>query len=405
MANKDRAWRRRVWWIAGGVVLVALLGLALRPRAVAVETATVASGSLEVTLDEEGMTRVRERFLVSAPVAGRALRQPLEPGDPVVSGRTVLAVFQPADPLPLDARSRAEADAALVAAEAQLGRARALRAQVAGELEFARAESERHGELFEEGISSKERLDQAELQERTQRDALEAAAFAVRTAEGELQAARARLVQATAKPGAGGSISLLSPIDGVVLRRLRESEAVVPAGEPLVEVGDPRDLEIVADYLSSDAVRISPGDRARVARWGGDVLEAVVQRVEPAGFTKISALGVEEQRVNVVLDLVAPPQQALGDGYRVETEVIVWSEDEVLQVPVSGIFRAGSQAADWSVYVVDDDVARLRTVRLGQRNDQAAQVLEGLAAGDEVILHAGDDVEDGTRVAPSQGRR
>ena len=398
MAKNGQTSRRKVLWIAGGVLVLLLVVLALRPRGVAVEAAEVTVGPLEVTLDEEGMTRVRERFVVSAPVAGRVLRQPLEPGDPVSAGKTVLATFRPSDPIPLDERTRAEAEAAAEAAAAALGRARALREQVAGELEYARQETDRHRELYAEGISSKERLDQAELQQRVRRDALQAADFAIRTAEGDLQVARARLVHATATPDAGGVVSLRSPIDGVVLRVVRESEAVVQAGEPLVEVGDARDLEIVADYLSSDAVRIEPGHRARVARWGGDVLDAVVQRVEPAGFTKISALGVEEQRVNVVLDFAGTPQPGLGDAYRVETEVVVWSQDEVLQVPVGAIFRAGRDANEWAVYVVEDGRARLRQVRLGQRNDQSAQVLEGLEAGDRVILHAGDDVEDGARV-------
>jgi HlyD family secretion protein len=404
MAKNGGMQRKRVAWIVAAALFVLVLALALRPRGVAVDTAAVTVGPLEVTLDEEGMTRVRERFVVSAPVAGRVLRQELEPGDPVSRGSTVLAVFQPSDPIPLDSRSRAEAEAAVAAAEAALGRSRALHQQAAGELDYARAETERYRELFEEGIASKERLDQAELQGRTRREALEAADFAIRAAEGELQATRARLVQATATPGPGGSYSLLSPIDGVVLRVLRESEGVVPAGEPLVEAGDPGELEIVADYLSSDAVRISPGDRARIARWGGEPLAAVVRRVEPAGFTKISALGVEEQRVNVVLDLVDRPQQALGDGYRVETEVIVWSEEEVLQVPVGAIFRTGGQASDWAVYRLEDDRARLRTVRLGERNDRFAQVLEGLAAGDRVVQHAGDDVQDDTRVRVAVAR-
>jgi HlyD family secretion protein len=403
MAKNGGSARRRVWWIAGGVVLAVLMALALRPRGVAVETATVEIGPLEVTLDEEGMTRVRERFVVSAPVAGRVLRQELEPGDPVRAGKTVVAVFRPSDPIPLDVRSRAEAEAAAAAAEAALGRNRALRQQVAGELDYARAETERYRDLFEEGIASQERLDQAELLQRTRREALEAADFAIRSAEGDLQAARARLVQATATPAAGGAVSLVSPIDGVVLRVLRESESVVPAGEQLIEVGDPRQLEIVADYLSSDAVRIEPGQAARIVRWGGDPLPAVVQRVEPAGFTKISALGVEEQRVNVVLDFQEPPGQALGDSFRVETEIVVWSEDEVLQVPVAAIFRGG-EAGEWAVFRVEGDKALLRRVRLGERNDRSAQVLEGLASGDRVILHAGDDVEEGTRVSAAADR-
>jgi HlyD family secretion protein len=404
MAKNGRPVRRRALWIAGVVALAALLAFALRPRGVAVETAAVTVGPLEVTLDEEGMTRVRERFVVSAPVAGRVLRQELEPGDPVTAGKTVLATFRPSDPIPLDARSRAEAEAAVEAAEAALGRARALREQVAGELDYARAETERYRELYEEGISSKERLDQADLQQRTRREALQAADFAIRTAEGELQAARARLVQATATPGEGGALSLLSPIEGVVLRVLRESEAVVPAGEPLVEVGDPSDLEIVADYLSSDAVTIEPGDRARVTRWGGDPLDAVVQRVEPSGFTKISALGVEEQRVNVVLDLAERPALELGDGYRVETEVIVWAEEEVLRVPVGAIFRFGGDGDEWATYVVEEGEARLRAIRIGRRNERSAQVLDGLAEGDRVILHAGDEVAEGMRVRANEAR-
>ncbi len=383
------------------LVLVAV-GWALRDPATPVDTAEVRLAPMLVTLDEEGETRVRERFSVSAPFAGRILRIELEPGDRVVAGETPLATFKPSDPALLDIRSRAEARAAIDAAEATLGQARATERQRQEELEFATAEVVRARRLAEEGIVSVERLDAAELDTETRREALEAARFAVATAQHGLEVARARLIHGG--PGSAtstgntpaGSIALRSPIDGVVLRRLRESEAIVPAGEALIEVGDPRDLEVISDYLSSDAVRIRAGQRVLIERWGGDhSLAGRVERVEPSGFTRISALGVEEQRVNVIVALGEVPD-GLGDGYRVEVRVVIFESDEVLQVPAGSLFRNSDDS--WAVYVTTGGKAMARTVTVGHRTGRIAQIQSGLEQGEMVVVHPSARVTGGTRV-------
>lgn len=393
---------RRLATAAIVLVVAALLIWAFLPAPVPVEIASVSGGPLEVTLDEEGETRVRDRFIVSAPVAGRVLRLELEPGDPVRANRTLLATFQPAAPALLDARTRAELTARVQATDAALERARAVAEQAAAE----RAQSERNlrraRELAQSGLSPAGEFELAETAAQTRREAFEAAEAMVRSAEAERRAVRAQLQTGSGR--GGPAIELRSPIDGVVLRRIRESEAVVPQGEPLVEVGDIGRLEIVADYLSADAVRIRPGQRVHVERWGGGAtLPGRVQRVEPSGFTKISALGVEEQRVNVIIDLDAPagaptsPGAQLGDRYRVEVRVVLSSSDRVLRVPVSALVRQGER---WSVFAVEGGRAVTRPVEIGARNETFAEVRSGLADGAAVIAFPGEKVIDGVAVTP-----
>jgi HlyD family secretion protein len=385
-------------WVAGGALALVVAVLVAMPKRVDVQVAEVALGPLEVTLDEEGETRVRERFLVSAPIAGKVERIGLEPGDRVVAADTVIATFRPSAPVLLDARARAEALASAESSEAAVGRVRAERERIASELAYARAEAARYGRLAREGIVSQDLLEQTELRVSTHEEALQAAEYARRTAEGDLRMARARLLEASPTLDEGGAIAIRSPIDGVVLRRLQESEAVVAAGTPLVEVGDTSQLEVVADYLSSDAVQMKPGYAALVERWGGEPLLARVRRVEPSGFTKVSALGVEEQRVNVVLDLDESERSSwepLGDGFRVEVRVVVWADDRVTVVPTGALFRDGAR---WAVYRVEEGRARLRPVEIGVRNARLAEVVAGLEPADRVVLHPGDLVSDGTRV-------
>jgi HlyD family secretion protein len=397
------------------VVVVAAVVVTLRPRPIEADFVTVARGPLQVTIDEEGETRVRERFVVSAPVAGRVLRIELEPGDPVEAGKTALATFLPADPALLDPRTRAELEARVKAAEADVGRERVERERAATELQFAETELKRQVELYENALIPKERLDAAELRARTAAEALRSAEFAVQNAEHELEVARAGLLQgyATTADGAGtqpastgpsrsagNTITLRSPINGVVLRRLRESEAVVPPGEPLLEVADPTRLEIVSDLLSTDAVKIKPGDKVLIEQWGGDrALKGRVRRIEPYGFTKISALGVEEQRVNVIVDFedVREAWEELGDGYRVEVRIVIWEHEDVLKVPTSSLFRQGDQ---WAVFVVQSGLAALRMVEVGQRTGFEAEVLAGLEEGAQVIAYPSDEIGDGTAVVP-----
>jgi len=396
--------KRRIVQIAGGVLLLLLLAWAVWPRPELVDLAVVERAPLRVTLDEEGETRVRDRFVVSAPLAGRVLRIELEPGDPVQANKTVLATFEPQAPTLLDTRSRAEAEAGARAARASLDSALADRDRAAAEHEFARAEVERFRRLAKDGIVPMRELESAELEVRRRAEALESAEFSAQTARHQLEMARARLLEWAASSSdpaegeTGSPIPLYSPVDGVVLRRLRESEAVVPAGEPLLEVGEPEDLEIVADYLSADAVRIRQGDRVLIGEWGGEgSLAGVVRRVEPSGFMKVSALGVEEQRVNVLVDFVDPleARPGLADGFRVELRVVLWEGEDVLQIPAGSLFRNDD---DWAVFAVEGGRARLRKVEIGRQGGLVTEVVNGLEEDAEVILHPGDSIVDGQRV-------
>lgn len=387
---------RRIRLILLVAVVAAILVWAFRPASVPADFAIVERGPLTVTVDEEGETRVRDRYVVSAPLPGRMRRIELEPGDRLQAGKSVLAIFEPADPILLDTRTRAEIEARVRAAEASVGGARAERQRVVADLDFARRELERYRTLAGEGIASRDRLEAAERQVRTLEGTIRSAEFGVRTAEHQLEVARASLVQGRVRPGT--LIRLTSPVDGVVLRRLQESEAVVGIGQPLIEIGNLAQLEIVADFLSSAAVRVQAGQPVRVEQWGGDrPLAGRVRRIEPSGFTKISALGVEEQRVNVIVDLEEPREvwQKLGDGYRVEVRVIVWQRDNVVKVPTSSLFR---DADRWAVYRVVDGKAQRQIVDVGRQNGLEAEVRSGLEPGQTIIVFPSDEIQDGVAV-------
>jgi HlyD family secretion protein len=374
-----------------------LLAFALWPTPVDVDVATVSRGPLVVTVEEEGRTRVRDRFVVSAPVTGRVLRIELEPGDRVRRG-DVVARVQAEVPALLDARTSAEAQAAIDVARAELGRARAEEQRAEAALTQAQRELERTRRLTAGGVVSTQELDVREVEARLAEKAWNAATFAASAASAELQRAEARLIPASPR-ARNGAVAVAAPEDGVVLRRLRESESFVPAGEPLVEIGDPARLEIVVDLLSTDATRIREGARATVQLQTGTEapFDARVRRIEPSGFTKVSALGVEEQRVNVVLELAdqAGEDTVFGDAYRVEVRIVVWEAPDVLKVPMSALFRAGDQ---WAVYEVRDGLAQRTIVELGQQTGREAEVLAGLNEHARVIVHPGDTVRDGTRV-------
>lgn len=391
------------FWTQRRLVIIGLAGLfvlflvfAMRPQSQPVDAVTVARGPLLVSIDEEGETRVRDRYVVSSPLAARILRIELEPGDEVKAETSVLVTLKPTAPTLLDARTVAESQARVRAAEASLATAKAQRDQALAEVRYADADLVRIAKLHQESIVSKEQLDEATLRADTRREAQRAAEAATRTAQFQLEVARAAL--RTEGGDNAAPIEIRSPIDGVVLRRLRESEAVVAPGEALLELGSPRDIEIVSDLLSTDAVKIRPGSRVLIEQWGGEKpLEGKVRRVEPSGFTKISALGVEEQRVNVVIDLVSPREEwpTLGDGFRVEVRIVVWEKADVLKVPTGALFRRGDE---WAVFVVAAGHAEERRIRLGQRNGFEAEVLEGLAAGDQVVLHPSDQITAGVPV-------
>lgn len=401
--KKNNAITRRRWMLWGGLAVVAavVLLLALRKAPVEVDVAGVTRGRLAVTLDEEAETRVRERYVVSAPVAGRLRRIELEPGDPVQARKTVVATFVPGDPALLDVRARGEVDARVGAARAAEQRARAESDRARAQLALARSEHTRVRRLAEGGVASQADLDRVKQNLESAQSTLAAAERAAAGAMQDLRAAQARALEVESGQTRGGrleNLTLRSPIDGVVLRRLRESESVVPAGEPLLEVGDPANLEIVADYLSADAVQMKPGMPVEIERWGGErPLSGRVRRVEPGGFLKISALGVEEQRVNIIIDFEDPRAAwaALGDGYRVEVRVVTWQGKDVVKVPGSALFRQGE---GWAVFRAKDRRAEQKSVEVGHRGELEAEIRSGLDPGDKVVVHPPEDLRPGAKV-------
>lgn len=387
-------WRR--WAVrAGGLLGVALLlWLLFRPSAVRVETAAAERGPLRVTVDEEGRTRVRRRYVVSAPVPGLLAPCPVEEGDTVAAGGQVGRLF----PLPLDPRTREQADATLRAAEASKRAADAQQERAQAALEEAERILARQERVAEAGGISPEALDEARTAVRTAAAELKVAESRARAAAFEVRNARAALMEAGAAGRDGGEgVPLLSPVDGRVLRVHEECERVVAAGQPILDVGDPSELEVVVEALTTDAVRVRPGTRMLLVEWGGaDTLEARIRLVEPSAFTKVSALGIEEQRVNVIGDFLEPAP-ALGDGYRVEARIVLWEGDDVLQIPTSALFH---RDAGWAVFGVEDGRARLRRVEVGHRNPLRAEILSGLGEGETVVLHPDDRLADGVRVEP-----
>jgi HlyD family secretion protein len=383
--------------VAAAIAIV----VATRTPPVPVEVGAVVRGPLAVTIDELGETRVSDLYVVSTPTAGRVTRVNLKPGAPVLPNVTILARVQPIQPEPIDARNLARSRAEVEALQAQLSAATARIRELRAEQLLAERELERTSALVRRKFVSRSTLDRAQ----SARDRARAATLeAVRTADAtahSLDAARANLLVPGSVAGGRGSVPVTSPVPGVLLRVPQESERVVPAGTPLAEVGDPDRLELVTDLLSADAVRVEVGDSVLIEEWGGDrPLLGRVRLVEPFGFTKISALGVEEQRVNVVIDFIAPRDawRRLGHGYRATVRIIIDQAGRVLKIPISALFRA---AGKWSVYVMDSDGrARLRSVQIGRMNDDEAEVLTGLAERQKIILHPSDKVEDGIRVEP-----
>jgi HlyD family secretion protein len=396
------AWRRNLVLAVIVALVAGALVYAFLPQPVPADLAEVSRGALRVTVDDEGRTRVKEVYVVSAPVAGRVLRIDRHVGDQVEAGETVLATIQPTAPTFLDLRGKRQAEATVHAAEAALQLAEAELARAQAEYEFARSDLARARKLASGDTISQKALDNARRAFKTSEAAVAAAEATLRVRSFDLETARASLIEpgsdASGRREEGCCVSVRAPVDGCVLRLVQESEAVIAAGAPLVEIGDPRDLEVVVDLLSRDAVRIREGAEVAIDEWGGAVTVAGrVRRIEPTGFTKVSALGIEEQRVNVIIDFTDPPErwQSLGHGYRVEAHIVVWRGEDVLRVPVSALFRHGE---DWAVFVLIEGRARLREVVVGHRNSLAAEVLEGLEAGERVVLYPSDRVFDGVAV-------
>lgn len=388
-----------LFWSVLGVLAIVVVAYILRPEPVWVDLATVQRGPMEVTILEEGKTRVKDRYVVSSPVTGYLHRVELDVGDQVIPGELLTEV----DPMPvsvLDARSRAEAEARVEAARSALNSIRQKTQAAEADAELAETEYQRLLTLDRSDFVSDERLQQARSTAARNRAILRSARFDEEVAAHELAAARTRLeISATRSEGEQPAerLAVRSPVSGNVLGLLRKSEGVIQAGEPILELGDPGALEVVVDVLSFDAVKLEPGVKARLNGWGGTPLEAVVRRVEPVGFEDISALGVEEQRVRVIADMVTPREnwEMLGDGYRVDAEFILWQSADVLQVPASAIFQRAGQP---TVFLVDNDLAVMRAVETGRSNGLMTAVESGLNEGDQVIRHPGRELSDGDRI-------
>ncbi len=384
-------------------VLAILAGLfyGFKSHPLPVDLTTVSRGPLQLTVDEHGKSRIKQRYVVTAPLAGRLQRIELKPGADLESLRKAgrpLAVLDPVQPALLDARARAEAKAKESAAKARLDEGTERLDKARKQESHARAEYDRVRRAGMNGGSSRQDVEDAELKLRSFEHDLSAAKFAVQVAEFELEQARA-VLKPWASPGEVEPIVIGSPIrKGKVLRVLQESETIVPAGAQILEVGDPENIEAEIDVLTVDAVKVRDGAKAFLEHWGGDrPLEGRVRLTEPSGFTKVSALGVEEQRVNVIVDFSVPPEWRgqLRDAYRVEARIVIWESDNVLKVPAGALFR---QEKEWAVYVLAEGKAVLRTVQIGHNNGLEAEVLGGLREGDRVILHPGDKIKDGVAI-------
>ena len=393
--------KRILLWSAILALVVTGLAFAFVPQPIPVDLVTLELGPMVVTVEEEGRTRIHDVYVLSAPVAGRVRRIDFHVGDPVVAGSTVLTEIEPGDPTLLDPRSEAQAQAAVETADAARIFAEASVEEASAEFDFARAEFGRANQLVDDGTISLRALDEAERLFKTRKAALSTARAELQMRMFELEQARAQLISPNDAQESGSDcecVPITAPVSGRILRIFNPSERVVALAEPLLEIGEPNDLEIVVDFLSSDAVRIRPGQRVILDGWGGEnPLSGSVRRIEPFGFTKVSALGIEEQRVNVVIDFEGTPDgwERLGHGYQIETAVVLWESDAVLTVPLTAVFRLDE---GWALFKEQDGRARLTPVQLGQRNGLVAEIVNGLAEGDAIVVHPSDRIDDGVRI-------
>ena len=375
-------------WVLLGLVVVGLIVVSLLPKPIPVDIAEVSRGEMIVAVEAEGVTRVRDLFLVAVPTSGRLSRIELEEGDLVKEGSIVTTIY----PTQMNPAQRSELEAQISSIEALKQSSEANVESLKDQLAQARREERRLKELLDAGAISRQQYEQAQLAVDGLEDQLESAKFAVRSTAKQVEAAKSGRA-AYGENTAG--IPVKAPASGSVLRVFEESERVVMAGTPVMAVGDPKGLEIVVDVLSTDAVKIEPGDRIIIDGWGGNkTLEGIVRYIEPSAFTKISALGIEEQRVNVI-GMFSEYPDMLGDGYRVVARIVTWEGKSVLHVPASALFRNGD---DWAVFVVQGGTATRSSVTVGHRNSFEVEVVEGLSEGDQVILHPSNQIEDGVQV-------
>ena len=399
--------KRSGHWLLLSIVGVVLLLLiwAFMPRPLLVDTGVVQRGAMYETIDDEGKTRVRDAYVVSTPVTGRLLRIDVEPGDPVVQDKTVIARMLPSNPIALDSRSREQARAAVSSAEAAVRLARAELNKAMADIELSRTELGRITDLQKRGAISVSALDKAKQTSRAASAQLDMAKAAISMRQADLATARSQLI--TFVPGQADNaaadadvINILAPHSGSILRVLQESETTLPAGQAILEIGDINEaLEVVVELLSTDAVKVKAGNRVIIENWGGEnSLEGVVEKVEPWGYTKFSALGVEEQRVKTTIQFTSAKDQhaSLGHGFRVETRIVIWEESDALTVPSSALFRDASRG--WAVYVIVSGVAKQRAVDVGHNNGISAEVLGGLEEGEQIVLYPPAELSDGSGV-------
>jgi HlyD family secretion protein len=382
------------------VAIVAALYLAMRPQPVLVDIATVAAGPMKVTINREGITRVQNIFTVHSPMAGRVSRTALKEGDHVMANTTIVAAIHPNDPPFLDRRTEARLRAAVEVARSAIALSNVEHRRALSALTLAESDLERARTLAQSKTISARQLQLAENTRELAAAQVESAKATISLRKAELASAQSQLMQPEASTpeliDRVCCVELTAPIDGVVLNVLVKSERAVTTGTPIMEIGDVSDLEIAVELLSSDAVRISEGAAAIITDWGGPRdISATVVRIDPAATTKVSALGIEEQRVNVILEMSQPELQ-LGHGFRVFVQITEWQSDNVLQVPLGALFRVDG---DWTVFVVRDEIVAAVAVEIGRINDEIAQVLGGLENDDHVVLHPSDQLSDGAAVA------
>lgn len=389
--------RRKVLVISVLAIVVVLLIYGFRPKIQEVDIVSVKRGPLQITIEEEGRTRLKDRFTISAPTAGYMRRINVKVGDTVKKGQ-IVAVLEPLQSQALDPRSRATAQAAVSSAEATLKAAIERERVAKADAGYIEQRRERLKALYAKGSISKDQFDQIDSEAQKARALQDSAAAEVNVARSELERAKITLQNFTARNSGHDSVAISAPLSGSVFRVYRESEGAVNMGEPLIDIGDVKNLEVRVEVLSSDAVKIKKGTPVLFKRWGRDEpLAGIVRLIEPAGFTKISSLGVEEQRVLVIVDITSPPEKwnVLGDGFRMEAHFIIWEGKDILQVPTSALFRSGT---GWAVFVEEKGKARKRMVEVGQKNGLAAEILSGLKEKEKVVAYPEDSISDGTKI-------
>lgn len=399
----NHVWRRRIFVISIVVIVAVLLVYGFLPKTRDVDIVSVTRGPLQITIEEEGRTRLKDRFTISAPTVGYLRRINAKVGDAVKKGQ-IVAVLEPLQSQALDPRSRATAEAAVISADATLKAATEREKVTAADAAYLEQRQERLKALYDKGSISKDQFDQINSEAQKARALQLSAVAEVNVAKAERERAKITLRNFSSVKGEGNSVSVASPVNGIVFRIYRESEGAVNIGEPLMDLGDSRDLEVRVEVLSSDAVKIKKGTQVLFKRWGNDEpLTGEVRLIEPAGFTKISSLGVEEQRVLVLADITSSPEQwnVLGDGFRMEAHFIIWEGENILQIPASALFRQGK---DWAVFAAENGRARKRVVEIGQRNGLAAQIISGLKENEQIIAYPDDSISEGTKIKQRQSR-